>query len=136
MEIYYMYTKLRRDFGRHPNLADEPAEVRVLADIRPDSHISDSFIDRNPVVTTVAVVPDMSEHEVGHRLLKRQRVRGEVFGREWYSNETESFNLLAFPTVVPWKLFTLFRCVPPTLFGRGKEWPCDATTFLGSSVIP
>ena len=94
-----MYTKLRRDFGRHPNLADEPAEVRldqlrferrtlsggsrlgqmscacahylrlqpmqVLADIRPDSHISDSFIDRNPVVTTMAVVPDMSEHEVG-----------------------------------------------------------------------
>mmetsp|Transcript_22273 Transcript_22273/g.48962 ORF Transcript_22273/g.48962 Transcript_22273/m.48962 type:complete len:569 (-) Transcript_22273:238-1944(-) len=68
MEIYYMYTKLRRDFGRHPNLADEPAEV--LADIRPDSHISDSFIDRNPVVTTVAVVPDMSEHEANTEMVE------------------------------------------------------------------
>jgi hypothetical protein len=29
MEIYYMYTKLRREFGRHPVLQDEPAEVRA-----------------------------------------------------------------------------------------------------------
>lgn len=40
--------------------------VQVLADIRPDTNISESFIDRNPVNTTVAVVPDMSEHEVGY----------------------------------------------------------------------
>lgn len=56
-----MYTKLRREFGRHPVLQDEPAEM--LADIRPDSTIKQDFIDRNPVITNVQVVPDMSEHE-------------------------------------------------------------------------
>ena len=27
MEIYYMYTKRRKDFGRHARFDDEPAEV-------------------------------------------------------------------------------------------------------------
>lgn len=36
----------------------------MLADIRPDSTIKQDFIDRNPVITNVQVVPDMSEHEV------------------------------------------------------------------------
>lgn len=28
MEIYYMYTKTRKDFGRHALFDDEPSEVR------------------------------------------------------------------------------------------------------------
>jgi hypothetical protein len=30
MEIYYMYTKTRKDFGRHARFDDEPSEVRAL----------------------------------------------------------------------------------------------------------
>jgi dynein intermediate chain 2 len=68
MEIYYMYTKLRRDFGRHPNFQDEPAEV--LADIRPDANVKQDFIDRNPVITNVQVVQDMSEHEANTEMVE------------------------------------------------------------------
>jgi len=68
MEIIYPYTKLRRDFGRHPNFGDEPAEV--LADIRPDANVKQDFIDRNPVITNVQVVPDMSEHEANTEMVE------------------------------------------------------------------
>mmetsp|Transcript_31317 Transcript_31317/g.43427 ORF Transcript_31317/g.43427 Transcript_31317/m.43427 type:complete len:570 (+) Transcript_31317:288-1997(+) len=68
MEIYYMFTKLRRDFGRHPQFVDEPAEV--LADIRPDNNVKQDFIDRNPVITVVQVVPDMSEHEANTEMVE------------------------------------------------------------------
>lgn len=63
-----MYTKLRREFGRHPNFADEPAEV--LADLRPDSNVASDYIDRNPCITNVQVVPEMSEHEANTEMVE------------------------------------------------------------------
>jgi len=70
-----MYTKLRREFGRHPNFGDEPAEV--LADLRPDANVSADYIDRNPVVTNIQVVPDMSEHEANTEMVEYKN-RGMV----------------------------------------------------------
>jgi hypothetical protein len=52
----------------------------MLADIRPDSSIKQDFIDRNPVITNVQVVPDMSEHEVTPRLGSASRWIGSQTG--------------------------------------------------------
>ncbi|KAK9824062.1 hypothetical protein WJX72_007469 [[Myrmecia] bisecta] len=61
MEVYYQYTKRRRDFGRHPRLTDEGAEM--LADIRPNEEHAREHMERNPVTTISQIVPEMSEHE-------------------------------------------------------------------------
>ena len=63
MEIVYVYTKKRAEFGRQCNFTDRPAELHV--DIVPDASLSENFIERNPVDTGVQCVQEMSEHEVG-----------------------------------------------------------------------
>ncbi|NXQ85387.1 DNAI2 protein, partial [Nyctibius grandis] len=62
MEITYVYTRRRSDFGRPCNFSDRPATVTV--DILPDPSMADAFVLRNPVHTSVQHVSDMSEHEV------------------------------------------------------------------------
>ena len=37
---------------------------QVVSDIRPEPELKQDYIERNPVITTVQVVPDLSEHEV------------------------------------------------------------------------
>lgn len=62
MEIVYVYTKKRADFGRQCQFSDRPAEL--LVDIIPDPSLAANFIERNPVDTKVQSVQEMSEHEV------------------------------------------------------------------------
>lgn len=62
MEIVYVYTKKRADFGRQCNFSDRPAELHV--DIVPDASLTIDFIERDPVDTVVQNVQEMSEHEV------------------------------------------------------------------------
>ena len=38
--------------------------TQVVSDIRPEPELKQDYIERNPVITTVQVVPDLSEHEV------------------------------------------------------------------------
>eukprot|EP00854_Cymbomonas_tetramitiformis_P026214 gene26214-32123_t len=60
--IYYMYTKQRKEFGRHPNFSDEAPGI--LFEILPEREVKLDLIERNPCVANVQVVPEMSEHEV------------------------------------------------------------------------
>ncbi|XP_033755651.1 dynein intermediate chain 3, ciliary-like [Pecten maximus] len=62
MEIVYVYTKKRSEFGRQCNFSDRPAELHV--DIIPDATQADNFIERNPVDNGLQHVQEMSEHEV------------------------------------------------------------------------
>lgn len=62
MEIMYVYTRKRSEFGRPCSFSDRPAEVNV--DIPPDPSMASSFILRNPVDSSVQHTSDMSEHEV------------------------------------------------------------------------
>ena len=62
MEIVYVYTKKRAEFGRQCNFSDRPAELHV--DIVPDSSMAESYIERNPVDSGIQCVQEMSEHEV------------------------------------------------------------------------
>lgn len=62
MEIQYVYTKKRSEFGRQCNFSDRPAELHV--DIAPNPSIAQEYIERNPVDIGLQCVQEMSEHEV------------------------------------------------------------------------
>ncbi|MBN3307577.1 DNAI2 protein, partial [Amia calva] len=62
MEIVYVYTKKRSEFGRQCNFSDRPAELHV--DILPDPTQAVNFIERNPCDTPTQCIQEMSEHEV------------------------------------------------------------------------
>lgn len=61
MEIVYVYTKKRSEFGRQCNFSDRAAELHV--DIAPDPSLSENFIEKNPVDRGIQSVPEMSEHD-------------------------------------------------------------------------
>uniref|UniRef100_A0A4W3K2M4 Dynein, axonemal, intermediate chain 2b n=1 Tax=Callorhinchus milii TaxID=7868 RepID=A0A4W3K2M4_CALMI len=61
MEIVYVYTKIRNEFGRQCNFSDRPAELHV--DIIPDPKLSEYFINRNPCDVAVQCSKVLSEHE-------------------------------------------------------------------------
>jgi len=62
MEIVYVYTKKRNEFGRQCNFTDRQAELHV--DIAPDEKLLQEYIERNPCDTGIQCVQEMSEHEV------------------------------------------------------------------------
>lgn len=62
MEIVYVYTKKRAEFGRQPLLVDSHAQLHV--NIEPDESLRDNFIAKDPVDMAVQYAPEMTEHEV------------------------------------------------------------------------
>ncbi|KAG9337234.1 hypothetical protein JZ751_029519 [Albula glossodonta] len=62
MEIVYVYTKKRSEFGRQCNFSDRPAELHV--DILPDPTLAANFIERDPCDVPLQCTQEMSEHEV------------------------------------------------------------------------
>ncbi|KAM4691857.1 dynein axonemal intermediate chain 2 [Rhinophrynus dorsalis] len=73
MEIVYVYTRKRSEFGRQCNFSDRPAELHV--DILPDPTQALNFIERNPCDTAIQCTHDMSEHEVNTERFEME-VRG------------------------------------------------------------
>ncbi|NXN64467.1 DNAI2 protein, partial [Himantopus himantopus] len=61
MEIIYVYTRKRSEFGRPCSFSDRPAKINV--DIPPDPSMASGFVLRNPVDSYVQHTSDMSEHE-------------------------------------------------------------------------
>jgi dynein intermediate chain 2 len=70
MEIQYVYTKKRSEFGRQCNFSDRPAELHV--DIAPNPSIAQEYIERNPVDIGIQCVQEMSEHEVRHFIFTKK----------------------------------------------------------------
>lgn len=62
MEIVYVYTKKRSEFGRQCNFSDRPAELHV--DILPDPSLAANFTVRDPCNVSMQCAEEMSEHEV------------------------------------------------------------------------
>ena len=62
MEIVFVYTKKRSEFGRQCNFSDRQAELHV--DIPPDEKLLHDYIEKNPCDTGIQCVQEMSEHEV------------------------------------------------------------------------
>ena len=64
MDIQYVYTKKRSEFGRQVHFVDRAVEI--IADIQPNSELIDEYIVRNPVDIGIQNVCEFSEHWVGH----------------------------------------------------------------------
>lgn len=62
MDIQYVYTKKRSEFGRQVHFTDRAVEI--IADIQPNPDLIQDFIARNPVETGVQNVREFSEHWV------------------------------------------------------------------------
>ena len=75
MDIMYVYTKRRNQFGRQVYLADKGPEL--LCDILPNPELVELFIDRDTLDRPIQAAPDLSEHEVCWRERERE---GEVLG--------------------------------------------------------
>lgn len=63
MEITYVYTKFRREFGR-PGLFSDRAET-VMVDIQPNPNLISNFVVKTPRDQASQACMDMSEHPVG-----------------------------------------------------------------------
>lgn len=62
MDIYYVYTKVRSEFGRQINFTDQ--SVEIIADIQPNPNLSRDYIARNPVECGIQNTREFSEHWV------------------------------------------------------------------------
>lgn len=62
MDITYVYTKVRSQFGRQPLFSDTNAQL--LVNFEPDESLEDNFIEKDPVDMAVLYAPEMTEHEV------------------------------------------------------------------------
>ena len=76
MEIVYVYTKKRSEFGRQCNFADRPAELHV--DITPNPSLMSNFVERNPVDRGIQCAQMMSEHDVSITLQHGMRCERNV----------------------------------------------------------
>ena len=61
MEVAYLYTKVRSDFGKQVRFEDP--ETRVLWTVAPSDEFDKYFVLRNPSVATLDTSPHMSEHD-------------------------------------------------------------------------
>lgn len=73
MEIVYVYTKKRSEFGRQPIFSDYPPEL--CADIKPDPSLKDDFIYKDPVDVAIQYTSEMSEHEVEKEILMHMKLK-------------------------------------------------------------
>ncbi|CAF1149392.1 unnamed protein product [Adineta steineri] len=62
MDIQYVYTKKRNQFGRPTNFSDRPAEI--IAEIVPNFNLLQEFIYRNPIDIGIQNSIPLSEHEI------------------------------------------------------------------------
>jgi len=62
MDIQYVYTKKRSEFGRQVFFSDR--QVEILADIQPNLTLTKEYVSRDPVEFGVQNVKEFSEHSV------------------------------------------------------------------------
>jgi dynein intermediate chain 2 len=76
MEIVYVYTKKRAEFGRQCNFSD--CQTKLHTDIAPDDTLAAQFIDKNPCDRAVQNAPEMSEHQVSLALATPEKAAQHV----------------------------------------------------------
>ena len=62
MEIQYVYTKKRSEFGRQANFSDKSAEINF--DVPPEDSLLEQYVEKNPCDLGIQCAGEMSEHEV------------------------------------------------------------------------
>ncbi|GMI57834.1 hypothetical protein ScalyP_jg11938 [Parmales sp. scaly parma] len=61
MEVAYLYTKIRAEFGKSFKFGD--GETVVLSSIAPSDEFDSQYVQRNPTVSEFDTTPNMSESE-------------------------------------------------------------------------
>mgnify|MGYP000029415572 CR=1 FL=1 len=67
VQVAHVYTKLRKEFGKHCDFSVAPAQV--LESVSAEPAYADNFIMRNPSVSCFDTAPQMSEHEANTQRL-------------------------------------------------------------------
>ncbi|KAL3314149.1 Dynein intermediate chain 2, axonemal [Cichlidogyrus casuarinus] len=62
MEIVYVYTKKRSEFGKQCMFSDKNSEL--IVDIQPNPEYLNDYIEKNPIHRGIQISQEMSEHEV------------------------------------------------------------------------
>eukprot|EP01029_Cantina_marsupialis_P028422 TRINITY_DN776149_c0_g1_i1.p1 TRINITY_DN776149_c0_g1~~TRINITY_DN776149_c0_g1_i1.p1 ORF type:complete len:575 (-),score=193.02 TRINITY_DN776149_c0_g1_i1:132-1856(-) len=75
MEVVYLYTKKRAEFGKHCQFDDVPA--RILDSIKSTKDYDNDYTLKNPSIAEISTVPEMSEHEANteHVIHKNQGIK-------------------------------------------------------------
>ena len=78
-ELAHIYTKKRRDFGKHCKFSTVPAFS--LLEISSNESTKNQYVLKNPVVSCFDTAPQMSEHEVNtERLVSKNSSMRHVEG--------------------------------------------------------
>ncbi|CAM9744463.1 unnamed protein product [Ascophyllum nodosum] len=79
MEVAYLYTKVRSEFGKHCSFKDVPAFL--LQTVPCSKEYDDNYVARNPGIAELDTSPHMSEHEVNtERLITKHTSMRHVEG--------------------------------------------------------
>lgn len=79
MEVAHIYTKNRKDFGKHCKFAAVPAAI--LAEIPVSNGYAENYVMRNPSVSMFDTAPHMSEHNANtDRLITKNSSMRHVEG--------------------------------------------------------
>ncbi|MGH0154989.1 UNVERIFIED_CONTAM: hypothetical protein FKN15_033248 [Acipenser sinensis] len=108
MEIVYVYTKKRSEFGRQCNFSDRPAELHV--DILPDPSQMDNYIERNPCDNPTQCAQEMSEHELMEHCIK-QNTAIDIY-QQYFEEEEVSEGAEEQPSAKTINVFRYQRCHP------------------------
>jgi dynein intermediate chain 2 len=61
MDIVYVYTKKRKEFGRHAgHFSDRASKIEV--EIVPDLDVQEQYMEKNPCVLEMHCIPSISVH--------------------------------------------------------------------------
>jgi hypothetical protein len=71
MDIQYVYTKKRLEFGRQVHFTDRPVEIG--ADIQPNPEFSRDYVSRDPVERGIQNVREFSEHWVRIYTIRKRK---------------------------------------------------------------
>lgn len=79
MELAYLYTKKREEFGRHCAFKD--VEGKILESVPSTDSFNGDYVQRRPMITKLDTTPSMSEHEVNtERLITKNSSMRHVEG--------------------------------------------------------
>ena len=111
MEIVYVYTKKRKEFGRHTgHFADRAAKVEF--DILPNPELTEQYMEKNPCVLEMHCIASISEHAANTNVTEfhERGMYHEEGGWPRDIDPTEPEHKIRFTCVAPPQ--TLFRPRP------------------------
>lgn len=128
MEIVYVYTKKRREFGRHTgHFADRAAKEEFQ--IQPDEEIKENYMEKNPCVLEMHCIASISEHAANTIITEfvERGMKHEEGGWPREVDATEPEQRIRWTCVLP----SLSRPSLSSARSRGLQAVIDPGLFVG-----